>query len=166
MSASRVLRTPVWYTVFTKEKSAVHNPCWTAQMPWGEPFRKMDEVLAKLFFGWACVGHKRKTVSVLYSTCERCTASVRRRICQNFGSFVLNLDVAHGKGGWEAKLRKAGASEEGSRNFPAGKYPWLGEEFSMCSSSCFYEFRGGHICIILNSCKIMQVFILCIYGNW
>ena len=39
----------------------------------------------------------------------------------------------------------------------------FGEEFSICYAFCFGGIRGGHVCIILHSCKRMQVFIICIY---
>ena len=45
------------------------------------------------------MGHFRKTLSVLYSKCEKCTASVRRGFAKTSTDLFLNLDVANGKGG-------------------------------------------------------------------
>ena len=45
------------------------------------------------------MGHFRKTLSVLYSKCEKCTASVRRGFCKTSAHLFLNLDVANGNGG-------------------------------------------------------------------
>ncbi|MDZ4713443.1 MAG: hypothetical protein SGI89_14125, partial [bacterium] len=40
----------------------------------------------------------RKTLSILYSKCERCTASVRRGFCKTSAHLFLNC-VPNGKGG-------------------------------------------------------------------
>jgi len=52
--------------------------------------------------------------------------------------------------------------------FDVGCRKWqrrvLGRNF-LFAPLLFGVIRGGHVCIMLHSCKRMQVFLLCIYGN-
>ena len=52
------------------------------------------------------MGHFRKTLSILYSKCERCTASVRRGFAKTSAHLFLNSEVANGKG--RSAMRNAG----------------------------------------------------------
>jgi len=86
-------------------------------------------------------------LSILYSKCERCTASVRRGFCQNFGSFVFEFGCRN----WKRRVRseasqgRSTGARRGSGIFQQENIRDLGRNFPFAPLFVLGEFGADMV---------------------